>query len=38
MKLTIKEHTLGTIPILEVVPEEYENEKLPLIIYYHGWQ
>lgn len=38
MKLSIEEHILGTIPILEVVPEKYKDKKLPLIIYYHGWQ
>lgn len=38
MKLTIEEHTLGTIPILEVVQEQLKNQTLPLIIYYHGWQ
>lgn len=38
MKLSIEEHTIGTIPVLEVVAEEQKNERLPLIIYYHGWQ
>jgi hypothetical protein len=38
MKLSIEEHTLGTIPLLEVVLEDQKNKKLPLIIYYHGWQ
>lgn len=38
MKLSIEEHVLGTIPVLEVIPEHKKNEKLPLIIYYHGWQ
>ena len=38
MKLSIKERVLGTIPILEVVPENKVNEKLPLVVYYHGWQ
>lgn len=38
MKLSIEEHVLGTIPVLEVVPEHKLNQKLPLIIYYHGWQ
>jgi|SRR5690625_602179 len=38
MKLYIEEHTLGTIPLLEVVLEEKRDKKLPLIIYYHGWQ
>lgn len=38
MKLSIEEHILGTIPVLEVVPEDKKHERLPLIIYYHGWQ
>lgn len=38
MKLAIEEITLGTIPLLEVVQDNLKNEKLPLIIYYHGWQ
>ena len=38
MKLAIREHILGTIPLLEVIPEDKIGEKLPLIIYYHGWQ
>lgn len=38
MKLSIEEYILGTIPLLEVVPEDKKEESLPLIIYYHGWQ
>lgn len=38
MKLYIEEHILGTIPLLEVVQEDKKDEKLPLIVYYHGWQ
>lgn len=38
MKLSIEEHTLGTVPVLEVVAEENKNKIVPLIIYYHGWQ
>lgn len=38
MKLTIRKRILGTIPLLEVVPETKKNQKLPLIVYYHGWQ
>lgn len=38
MKLSIEEHTLGTIPLLEVVAADKKNKRLPLIIYYHGWQ
>lgn len=38
MKLSIEEHLLGTIPLLEVVLEDYKSERMPLIVYYHGWQ
>lgn len=38
MKLSIEEHLLGTIPLLEVVSEEKKHERMPLIVYYHGWQ
>ncbi|MER2181691.1 alpha/beta fold hydrolase [Desemzia incerta] len=38
MKLTIRKRTLGTIPMLEVVPTKKRNDLLPLIVYYHGWQ
>ncbi len=38
MKLTIRKRMLGAIPLMEVVPKEERNNKLPLIIYYHGWQ
>lgn len=38
MKLSIEEHLLGTIPLLEVVSEEKKQERMPLIVYYHGWQ
>lgn len=38
MRLSIEEFTLGTIPLLEVVQEDLKMQKLPLIIYYHGWQ
>ena len=38
MKLSIEEHTLGTIPVLEVVQENLKHQTLPLIVYYHGWQ
>lgn len=38
MRLSIEEITLGTIPLLEVVQEDLKMQKLPLIIYYHGWQ
>lgn len=38
MKITIRKRTLGTIPLLEVVPEAKRNQPLPLLVYYHGWQ
>ena len=38
MKMTVRKRVLGTLPILEVVAHENRNKKLPLIIYYHGWQ
>lgn len=38
MKLTIRQRSLGTIPLLEVVPRAERNQLLPLIVYYHGWQ
>ncbi|AQS52574.1 hypothetical protein BW727_100164 [Jeotgalibaca dankookensis] len=38
MKIVVRKRMLGAIPLLEVVPYEMRNEKLPLIIYYHGWQ
>lgn len=38
MKLSIEKHTLGTIPVLEVVQENLKHQTLPLIVYYHGWQ
>lgn len=38
MKLTIRQRSLGSIPLLEVVPRAKRNDLLPLIVYYHGWQ
>lgn len=38
MKLTIRERHIQTIPTLEVVPEQFANQALPLIVYYHGWR
>lgn len=38
MKIEVRHRLIGTIPVLEVVPQEKLYEKLPLIIYYHGWQ
>ncbi|TVP91035.1 alpha/beta fold hydrolase [Alkalibacterium sp.] len=38
MKLTIRQRSLGSIPLLEVVPRSERNQLLPLIVYYHGWQ
>ncbi|MGY3750267.1 prolyl oligopeptidase family serine peptidase [Vagococcus acidifermentans] len=36
--LTIRKRTIIGIPLLEVVPEDVQNDPLPLVIYYHGWQ
>ncbi|KAF1302057.1 prolyl oligopeptidase family serine peptidase [Enterococcus saccharolyticus] len=38
MKIEVRRRMVGTIPLLEVVSKEQMYEKLPLIIYYHGWQ
>lgn len=38
MKMTVRKRVLGTLPIMEVVAHENRNKKLPLIVYYHGWQ
>lgn len=38
LEITIRKRTLGTIPLLEVVPRKQRNDLLPMIIYYHGWQ
>lgn len=38
LRTTIRRRHIGEIPLLEVVPSEYRNDPLPLIVYYHGWQ
>lgn len=38
MALKIRELKITDIPVLEVVREDLQEEALPLIIYYHGWQ
>lgn len=38
MNIIERKRTIGTIPVLEVIPKNHRNEALPLIIYYHGWQ
>ncbi|AEA01550.1 MULTISPECIES: alpha/beta fold hydrolase [Aerococcus] len=38
MSITIRHRWLGTIPLLECVPEDLVHKTLPLIIYYHGWR
>lgn len=38
MDLKIQKRMLSTIPLLEVVPEKHKNDRMPLIIFYHGWQ
>lgn len=38
MKIEIRHRLVGTIPLLEVVDKKHLFDRLPLIIYYHGWQ
>lgn len=38
MKIEVRRRMVGTIPLLEVVAQDKLYEKLPLIVYYHGWQ
>lgn len=38
MKTIVRKRLVGNIPVLEVVAEKLRGNKLPLIIYYHGWQ
>lgn len=38
MKISITKRFIAHIPILEVVPIHLEHEKLPLVVYYHGWE
>lgn len=38
MKIIVRKRIIGTIPTFEVVHEELKNERLPLVVYYHGWQ
>lgn len=38
VKIEVRHRLVGTIPLLEVVAKEKLYEKLPLIVYYHGWQ
>jgi len=38
MKLAVRRRKIGTVPLLEVVKQEYLYTSLPLIVYYHGWQ
>ncbi|WP_208558744.1 dienelactone hydrolase family protein [Marinilactibacillus kalidii] len=33
----IIQKTIGEIPVLEVVKDEWKNESLPTVIFYHGW-
>ncbi len=35
--LSFKHFEIQSIPILEIVPEEYKGQPLPLAIHYHGW-
>ncbi len=34
----VRHRKISGIPVLEVVPEALQNDALPLVIYYHGWQ
>lgn len=38
MKISIRHRYIKKIPVLEVVLDEYKDKKLPLVVYYHGWQ
>lgn len=38
MKLLVQKRLIQTIPVLEVVQEEYRFVQIPVLIYYHGWQ
>lgn len=38
MNPIILKRSVKNIPLLEVVLKELRNEKIPIIIYYHGWQ
>lgn len=38
MNPIILKRSVKNIPVLEVVQEELRNEKIPVVIYYHGWQ
>lgn len=38
MKLLVQKRMIQTIPVLEVVEERHRFAKVPVLIYYHGWQ
>lgn len=38
MKFKIVKRKIKDIPVLEIVDRTREYDKLPLVIYYHGWQ
>ncbi|MBF8807868.1 MAG: alpha/beta fold hydrolase [Enterococcus lacertideformus] len=38
MNPVISKRSIKQIPLLEVVLKELRDEKIPIIIYYHGWQ
>ncbi|MGY3703668.1 hypothetical protein BW731_10470 [Vagococcus martis] len=38
MKTITKERMIEHIPVLEVVPDNYQYDELPCIVFYHGWQ
>lgn len=36
--VNIKQDWIQDVPILEVAPEKFVNDPLPLVIFYHGWR
>lgn len=38
MDLTIRKRMVGTIPVLDIAPDDLRNQALPMVVYYHGWQ
>ena len=35
--IEIEDSWVGKIPVLEIVPAELKDEKIPTVIFYHGW-
>ncbi|GKQ43232.1 lipase/esterase [Companilactobacillus sp. RD055328] len=38
VKVTVLSRDIKNIPVLEVVAEELRKEKIPIVIFYHGWK